>query len=108
MPEAGMLSTWLGGMFDPITKFIIFAERGQVEEIAIRFARIGLAVLGFNGFSMEEWVAEGGAVEIPKFSTIEIMKQTPDAFILDVRTEEEAIRERVVGSHNIPFTRLEK
>ena len=36
------------------------------------------------------------------------MKQTPNAFILDVRTPEEALKERVIGCHHIPYYNLEK
>lgn len=108
MPEGGMLCAWLGSMFDPKDEILLFVEKHKLDEVATRVTRIGFNIAGFNAFTIEDWQAAGGEIAIPRFSSIEIMKQTPNAYILDVRSVEEALKERVVGSHHIPFAVLEK
>lgn len=108
MPEAGLLISWLGHMFDTKNEILLFADKDRREELATRVARAGYTIAAFNDFSVEEWEAQGGAVTRPLFSTIDTMKKTPNAYILDSRNQEEALKERVEGSHNIPYFLIDK
>lgn len=108
LAEGGALPTWLGGLFDPKTEFLFFADKEKIDDIAERVARIGYSIVGFNGFSIDDWKNAGGELTMPKYATVEELKDThqDQKFILDVRGEDEAKKERIEGSVNIPFGKL--
>lgn len=106
MSESGAFSNWVGAIIDPAKELILFAAKDKGPELAERLVRIGYRAAGVNSFTIDDWKDKGGDITIPKFSTVEEMKDSPNKLILDVRGEAEAREAHLEGSLNIPFGKI--
>jgi hydroxyacylglutathione hydrolase len=107
----GQYATWAGTVLDRTNPIIIIAAPGRVNESAVRLGRIGFDhVAGFLKDGMESLASR------PELTTTiehvsapyaaEIMSSKDAPLILDVRAPLEREQKYIVGSVNIPLSRL--
>ena len=106
----GSFAPWVGALINDINQKIIFIaeDETRVNEIAIRFSRVGYDnTLGYLFGSMTSWKDHGydvdkvGSISAHEF-TIKQKEGSMEA-PLDVRKESEYLSEHVVGVENFPL-----
>lgn len=79
----GGFATWVGSLFDPTDKFIIYGSDDLAKEAITRMFRIGyINILGHANYPIKEWKEKNFPYMIPDF--VEEAKQ-PNTTILDIR-----------------------
>lgn len=81
-----MLANWIGAIISPNSALLLFASnKDRADEAIRRIIRIGYQVLGYNGFTIDEWKAAGGEVTVPTYAKPEDLAKNPDRVVVDVR-----------------------
>jgi hydroxyacylglutathione hydrolase len=79
----GGFATWVGALFNPADKFIIYGSDQQAQESITRLFRIGyINILGHSNFSMKTWKDKGYPVYVPEMVD-EVIQ--PGCTVLDTR-----------------------
>lgn len=86
--EGGMLAGWIGSIISPKTGLLLFTDSSdKAEELIRRILRIGYHVIGYNGFTIEEWIAGGGKISQPVYAKPDEINNNPDRVVVDVRNQ---------------------
>ena len=106
----GSFAPWVGSLIKNINQKIIFIaeDETRVNEIAIRFSRVGYDnTLGYLFGGLTSWIDHGYPIDkVGSISAHEFAIQTEEKSmeaILDVRKESEFLSEHVVGAINFPL-----
>jgi hydroxyacylglutathione hydrolase len=108
----GQFASWAGTLLSPQTPIILIADTdAEVNEAQMRLARVGLEkVAGYLAGGITAWRDAGFEVaRIPQITVAElheILSQTDDAQILDVRRTTEYEQSHVPHARNIPLDKL--
>ena len=106
----GSFAPWVGALIKNINQKIIFIaeDETRVNEIAIRFSRVGYDnTLGYLFGGLTSWIDHGypvdkvGSISAHEFA-IQMHKKSMEV-ILDVRKESEYLSEHVVGAETFPL-----
>lgn len=83
----GAFANWVGTLFNPTDKFVIYGTDQQAQESITRLFRIGyINILGHANFSLNTWRQKGYPVYIPEIVD-EVIQ--PNTTVLDVRKPSE-------------------
>jgi len=106
----GTFAPWVGALINDIDQKIIFIaeDETRVNEIAIRFSRVGYDnTLGYLFGGIKNWIDHGFEVDkIKTMSGYEFTERLAAGTMekpLDVRKESEYLSEHVVGVENFPL-----
>lgn len=79
----GPFANWVGTVFNPTDKFVIYGTEEQAKESITRLFRIGyINILGHANFSLKAWKEKGYPVSTPDI-VYEVIQ--PNTTVLDVR-----------------------
>lgn len=105
----GSFAVWVGTLIPDLKQnILIVADKGREEEVITRLARVGYDyALGYLEGSLQAWKETGKEIDTITSITVEdladIIKNEPEAKILDVRKASEHESEHVIGSVNAPL-----
>lgn len=106
----GSFAPWVGSLITDINQKIIFIaeDETRVNEIAVRFSRVGYDnTLGYLFGGMKNWIDHGYEVaRIGSISAAQFANRLAEGSMekpLDVRKESEYISQHVVGVENFPL-----
>lgn len=106
----GSFAPWVGALISDINQKIIFIaeDETRVNEIAIRFSRVGYDnTLGYLFGGIKNWMEHGYEVDkIGSISAHEFAEKLDDGSmekVLDLRKESEYLSEHIVGVENFPL-----
>ncbi|RUA12746.1 MAG: MBL fold metallo-hydrolase [Flavobacteriia bacterium] len=106
----GVFAPWVGTLITDIDQKIIFIaeDETRVNEIAVRFSRVGYDnTLGYLFGGIKNWVDHGYEVDkIGSISAVQFAKRLAEGSMekpLDVRKESEYISQHIIGVENFPL-----
>ncbi len=106
----GSFAPWVGALITDIDQKIIFIaeDETRVNEIAVRFSRVGYDnTLGYLFGGMKNWVDHGYEVDkINSISAAQFARRLAEGTMekpLDVRKESEYISQHIIGVENFPL-----
>jgi hydroxyacylglutathione hydrolase len=105
----GSFAPWVGAMIPDIKQqILIVGEPGREEEVITRLARVGYDyTIGYLQGGIEAWKKAGKETDqiesISANELADIMKDTKDLNILDVRKPSEFQSEHIEGAENAPL-----
>jgi glyoxylase-like metal-dependent hydrolase (beta-lactamase superfamily II)/rhodanese-related sulfurtransferase len=109
----GKYATWCGSILDHDRPIVLITDPGSEEEAVMRLGRIGFDnVAGYLRDGMAALEARPDLVRvIPRITAPALagqLHESPEPFVLDVRSEKEWQSGHLAGSHNIPLAQLRK
>jgi len=105
----GSFAPWVGTLVPDVKmQLLIITEPGREQEVVTRLARVGYDYcIGYLDGGIEAWKKAGKEVDTIKSITVqelaEIVKNNPNAHILDVRKKSEYDSEHVIEAENAPL-----
>jgi glyoxylase-like metal-dependent hydrolase (beta-lactamase superfamily II)/rhodanese-related sulfurtransferase len=105
----GSFAPWVGALIPDVKQeLLIITEPGREAEVVTRLARVGYDYcIGYLEGGYEAWKKDGFETDsiqsIDSAQLADILKEQPDAYILDVRKKSEYDSEHMVGAHNGPL-----
>jgi hydroxyacylglutathione hydrolase len=102
------LSLWAGWMLAPEQKLILVNDKGDDEDARRSLVRVGLDhIEGFVQNGMDAWVDAGMEfTRTTQPSTKEVAQRSPDAQILDIRSDNEWSSGHIQNAIHIPLGEL--
>ncbi|MEZ4917593.1 MAG: MBL fold metallo-hydrolase [Saprospiraceae bacterium] len=105
----GSFAPWVGALIPDVKQeLLIITEPGREAEVVTRLARVGYDYcIGYLEGGYEAWKKDGFETDsiqsIDSAQLADILKEQPDAYILDVRKKSEYDSEHMVGAYNGPL-----